>query len=123
MLLERVRQKLDGGIPGVDEFFIRRCMFEAPMMRIKIILIACILIAVIEARGQEQAAAGRQQYAAIGFWNLENFYDTINDPRKNDEDFLPRGSYAWTGERYRKKIDRLGEVISSMATDVSRSGL
>jgi hypothetical protein len=58
----------------------------------------------------------------IAFWNLENLYDTLDDPLKNDNEFLPGGSYRWTGERYWAKIDRLSEVISKMGTDVDPLG-
>lgn len=61
--------------------------------------------------------------SAIGFWNVENLYDTLNDKWKNDEEFTPFGTNAWTGPRYRTKIDRLAEVISQMATDVTPDGL
>ena len=53
--------------------------------------------------------------AIIGFYNLENLFDTINDPNKNDEQFLPQGDYQWTSERYLHKLDRLSQVISDMA--------
>lgn len=53
--------------------------------------------------------------AIIGFYNLENLFDTINDPNKNDEQFLPQGDYQWTSERYLHKLDRLSHVISDMA--------
>ncbi|MDI1353292.1 MAG: endonuclease/exonuclease/phosphatase family protein [bacterium] len=61
--------------------------------------------------------------AAIGFWNVENLYDTLNDKWKNDEDFTPEGAYAWNGERYRLKIDHLAQTIKEMASDVSPDGL
>jgi hypothetical protein len=61
--------------------------------------------------------------AALGFWNVENLYDTLDDPRKNDDDFTPFGINAWTGDRYRVKIDHLAEVISQMATDVTPDGV
>ncbi|MGZ3882616.1 MAG: endonuclease/exonuclease/phosphatase family protein [Bacteroidia bacterium] len=60
---------------------------------------------------------------AVGFWNVENFYDTINDPMKQDEEFTPEGTNVWTGDRYRTKIDRLAEAISQMATDATPDGL
>lgn len=53
--------------------------------------------------------------AVVGFYNLENLFDTINDPNKNDEQFLPTGDYRWTSERYLTKLDKLSEVISEMA--------
>lgn len=61
--------------------------------------------------------------SAIGFWNVENLYDTLNDKWKNDEDFTPEGVNRWTGERYWTKIDHLATVISEMATDVTPDGL
>ncbi|MDZ4663850.1 MAG: hypothetical protein SGJ15_03135 [Bacteroidota bacterium] len=61
--------------------------------------------------------------SAIGFWNVENLYDTLNDVWKNDEEFTPSGTNAWTGPRYWTKIDRLAEVISMMATNVTPDGL
>ena len=61
--------------------------------------------------------------SAIGFWNVENLYDTLNDQWKNDEEFTPVGTNAWNGKRYWTKIDHLSEVISKMATDVTPDGL
>jgi hypothetical protein len=68
--------------------------------------------------------AGKSYYlCAVGFWNVENLYDTLNDPLKNDDDFTPSGINAWSGDRYRTKIDHLAEAISQMATDVTPDGL
>ncbi|MDO8999467.1 MAG: endonuclease/exonuclease/phosphatase family protein [Bacteroidota bacterium] len=61
--------------------------------------------------------------SAIGFWNVENLYDTLNDQWKNDEEFTPSGKNAWDGVRYRTKIEHLADVISQMATDVTPDGL
>ncbi len=61
--------------------------------------------------------------SAIGFWNVENLYDTINDVWKNDEEFTPSGTNAWTGDRYKTKLDHLAKVISEMATDVTPDGV
>ncbi|MCR4965167.1 MAG: endonuclease/exonuclease/phosphatase family protein [Bacteroidales bacterium] len=51
----------------------------------------------------------------IGFYNVENLFDTINDPEKNDEQFLPNGDYRWTSERYLNKLEKISQVISDMA--------
>jgi hypothetical protein len=61
--------------------------------------------------------------SVVGFWNVENLYDTLNDQWKNDEDFTPAGINAWNGKRYWTKIDRLAEVISQIGTDVTPGGL
>lgn len=48
------------------------------------------------------------------FYNVENLYDTINDPLKTDEDFLPSASYNWNTEKYNKKLNDLAKVITSL---------
>jgi len=53
--------------------------------------------------------------AVVGFYNLENLFDTINDPNKNDEQFLPDGDYQWTSERYLEKLDHMSQVIAEIA--------
>jgi hypothetical protein len=63
------------------------------------------------------------QLSAIGFYNLENLYDTLDDPLINDDDFTPNGLNRWTGERYRLKLQHLAKSISDMATDVNPDGL
>ncbi|MCQ2285253.1 MAG: endonuclease/exonuclease/phosphatase family protein [Bacteroidales bacterium] len=50
--------------------------------------------------------------AILGWYNLENLFDTENDPLTNDEQFLPEGSYRWTPERYLRKIENMSKVIS-----------
>ena len=34
----------------------------------------------------------------IAFYNLENLFDTINQPEVNDEEFTPTGSNNYTGK-------------------------
>ena len=53
--------------------------------------------------------------AIIGFYNVENLFDTINDPNTNDEQFLPEGDYRWSTVRYEAKLKSLSKVISEMA--------
>lgn len=45
-------------------------------------------------------------------YNVENLFDTIDDPRTDDNAFLPRGAYHWTPHRYWRKLRRIAEVIS-----------
>lgn len=40
--------------------------------------------------------------AGVGFYNLENLFDTVNDTLINDEEFLPDGARTWTPERYQE---------------------
>ena len=60
------------------------------------------------------SAQTRQNYV-IGFYNLENLFDTYNDPVKNDEEFLPDGKNQWTEVKYKKKLHNMATVIAEMA--------
>lgn len=53
----------------------------------------------------------------IGFYNLENLFDTIDDPDTNDDDFTPDGKKKWTPRRYKKKIKRLAKAIATIGDD------
>ncbi|MCU0351945.1 MAG: endonuclease/exonuclease/phosphatase family protein [Flavobacterium sp.] len=50
----------------------------------------------------------------IAFYNVENLFDTINDPKINDEEYLP--NRGWTNKNYRKKLDNLSRVIAELGT-------
>lgn len=65
------------------------------------------------------AWAGQNKYAVygVGFYNLENLFDTCHDNGKNDYEFLPDGTYKWDGEKYTHKLKNLSRVLSEMGTD------
>jgi hypothetical protein len=50
----------------------------------------------------------------IAFWNLENLFDIIDDPEKDDAEFLPGSDKDWTAERLEKKFYNKARVIRSM---------
>jgi len=50
----------------------------------------------------------------IAFYNLENLFDTIDDPKKHDEEFTPEGRNNWTSEKYRIKLNNLAKVIADI---------
>lgn len=54
--------------------------------------------------------AGKQQFSIL-FYNLENLYDTIDDPMKNDEDFLPSSPKQWNTFAYYNKLNNISKVI------------
>lgn len=80
----------------------------------KVLLTVGFLVAlVLTGRAQEKKFG----CYAVGFYNLENLFDTIHDVGKNDYEFLPNGSYHWDGRKYRAKLKNLAHVIADMATD------
>jgi len=56
----------------------------------------------------------------IGFYNLENLFDTSDDKNTFDDDFTPAGKKHWNYRRYHKKIKKLSSVISQIGTDKSK---
>jgi hypothetical protein len=92
-------------------------------MKLKPFLFATLFFSGIFSHAQKLQKDKNYYISAIGFWNVENLYDTLNDLMKDDEEFLPTGANAWNGKRYLTKLDRLSEVISQMGTDVTPDGL
>ncbi len=45
------------------------------------------------------------------FYNVENLFDTIDNPQKEDDEFLREGSKKWSNYRYWKKINNTFKVI------------
>jgi hypothetical protein len=59
----------------------------------------------------------------IGFYNLENLFDTLDTPGKNDSEFLPNGSNQYTGFVYKDKLKNLSRVISELGTEMTPDGV
>jgi len=53
----------------------------------------------------------------IAFYNVENLFDTINDPLTKDDDFTPKGKKVWTAERYNKKLNDISSVLKNIGQD------
>jgi endonuclease/exonuclease/phosphatase family metal-dependent hydrolase len=58
----------------------------------------------------------------VAYYNVENLFDTINDPDRNDDEFTPEGTNRWISERYYEKLDRLAEVISKLGLELNPDG-
>lgn len=67
----------------------------------------------------------KKQYkiSAIGFYNLENLFDTVDDTLINDEEFLPTGARTWTEERYKEKLGNMSYTISQIGIQDVKPGL
>lgn len=51
----------------------------------------------------------------VAFYNLENLFDTINQPN-NDEEWLPKGAQNWTSAKYKQKLHNMARVIAEIGT-------
>lgn len=61
--------------------------------------------------------------AAIGFYNLENLFDTIKSPNTNDAEYLPAGRLKWNTAKYVSKQRNMAKVISQLATEKTPDGV
>ena len=76
----------------------------------RFITILALLLAVSPAFAQ---TGGKKSYV-IGFYNLENLFDTYHDEGKNDYEYLPDGANEWTDFKYQKKLANMARVIRAM---------
>lgn len=77
---------------------------------------AFLLVALL---GLSISAGAQKQFGlyAVGFYNLENLFDTVHDAGKNDYEFLPNGSYHWDKNKYENKLKNMARVLCDMGTD------
>lgn len=54
-----------------------------------------------------------QEYTAA-WWNVENLFDTRDDPGTNDDDFTPEGSYHWTRRKLQAKLQGIAKTLVMM---------
>jgi len=60
------------------------------------------------------ALFGQTTGQSIAFYNVENLFDTLDTPDKDDAEFLPNGKNQWNGARYFEKIAHINQVIDAM---------
>ena len=67
------------------------------------------------APGQSEKTNPAGKTFRVAFYNVENLMDTIDDPVKDDAEFLPNSRIAWTSDRYEVKLDHLAQVIHDLS--------
>jgi len=84
-------------------------------MKKRNILLALTLFCAIMASAQN----GDRKFSAyaVGFYNLENLFDTCHDEGKNDYEYLPTGTNRWNALKYEHKLRNMSKVLSEMGTD------
>ncbi len=58
----------------------------------------------------------RDRRFTIAFYNLENLFDTLDNPHTHDDDYTPGSSLRWSDKRLARKLNKL-------STSISRIGL
>lgn len=76
---------------------------------INILIILCIVgLFSLVTFGKQQKSDGP---FSLLFYNVENLFDTIDDPTKNDNEFLPQSKKEWNTYKYYKKLTHISQVI------------
>jgi len=60
------------------------------------------------------AAQVSQQEFRVMFYNVENLFDTEDDPHTNDNEFLPNGTRRWSPRRYYSHLQQTAKVINAV---------
>lgn len=79
-----------------------------------IFLFSLIIISACVSPNEDEMTKQQSFNIRVAFYNVENLFDTIDDPNTKDEEFLPVSPKKWTIERYQKKLDNLAEVVAAM---------
>ena len=85
-------------------------------MKVKISLLIVLFISFTPIFSQEKKA---YKVNTIAFYNLENLFDTENDPLTYDDDRTPDGKDHWTEEIYQDKLKNMAKVMAEIGADVS----
>ena len=67
-------------------------------------------------------AQEKKQYKiiTIAFYNVENLFDTINDPVTFDDDRTPGGKDNWTQEVYKDKLQNMAFAIKNIGAELAQ---
>ena len=75
----------------------------------RLTLIALLLMGTLAVFAQKKPV----HFTAM-FYNVENLFDTINDPAIQDEEYLPDARIPWNSARYNLKIHNISKVMASI---------
>lgn len=85
---------------------------------LKVLFAAVFFVSVFSVSAQEKTFKA----SCIAFYNIENLFDTIDDPNTNDAEFLPDGINRWTAQRYQAKLSNMAKVIAGIGNEMVKGG-
>ncbi len=53
---------------------------------------------------------------SVAFYNVENLFDTIDNPQTKDNNYLPTSKISWNTKRYEHKLYNISKVMSAINT-------
>ncbi|MBR1766442.1 MAG: endonuclease [Bacteroidales bacterium] len=75
--------------------------------------LALALILMLSTATQAQDSLRFSTFTAA-WWNVENLFDTRDDPKTNDDEFTPEGEKHWTRRRLTNKINGIYKTLLMM---------
>lgn len=91
-------------------------MSKSVTLKILLSIVVMVTFSLGSFAAKPKGKIGPKDYV-VGFYNLENLFDTKDDPKKNDNEFLPEGRNNWTLEKYHKKLHNMARVIAEMKSE------
>lgn len=86
-----------------------------------LLILSFLLLLACKSSGDTQAVTmnsrGMEPEAkefVVAYYNVENLFDTEDNPNKIDEDFTPGGKYEWDQKKYDRKLFQIAKAIKSI---------
>lgn len=88
-------------------------------MKLQKIIIATVLFVTVTSLWSQESK--KFKIHTVAFYNLENLFDTINEPTKFDEASPIMEMKTGRSEVYKKKVHNMARVIADIGTDEARN--
>ena len=75
--------------------------------KLSVLLVSIVLITLFSSCSRKTS-----QGFSFAFYNVENLFDTINDPGISDGRYVPDSDLQWDTEKYQHKLDNLAKVMA-----------
>ena len=63
----------------------------------------------------------RYKIRTVAFYNVENLFDTIDDPDILDDDYTKEGKNNYTSSDYHRKIENIASVVAKIGAGLSKT--
>lgn len=90
------------------------------MMKKINILLFVIFLGMVNLQAQQKEKEKKYAIRTIAFYNVENLFDTINDPKTFDDDRTPEGTDRWTSKVYNDHVQKIAKAIADIGRDVTK---
>ena len=92
------------------------------MKKLAYIFLFCAVLLMSSSNGTATQQERKLAMYGVAFYNLENLFDTLHAPGKNDYEYLPAGANKWGSLKYFSKLKNMSLVLSELCTDKVKAG-